>query len=167
MRNQISHFSLPQSITSMTFPNGATHPKEDEHLFRTLRSRTRRLDSIIDDLQAEHVRSAQMIAQLEHALVQYQGGAPGGLALFKTAVDDYATMLGEHMKKEEEVLIEATAYLKEADWRGIAAAFQANGDPLFGASPRQEFAHLYFRIVNSLPDKLRSAFRGEKRLQPQ
>src|SRR4030095_10754380 len=145
------------------FPERCHHPQEDEHLFRTPRSRTRRPDRIIDDLQAEHVQSTQMIARMEHALVQYQGGAPGGLALFKGAVDEYAAMLREHMRKEEELLVEATTCLDEADWRGIATAFQANDDPLFRASPRQEFAHLYFRIVNSLPDKLRSTFRTEHR----
>ena len=146
------------------FPERCHHPKEDAHVFHALRSRTHRLDAIIEDLQAEHARGAQMIAQLEHALVQYQGGAPGGFALFKAAVDDYSAMLREHMRKEEDLLAEAKTYLGDADWREIAAAFEANDDPLFGASPRQEFAHLYFRIVNSLPDKLRSLFRQEIRL---
>ncbi|MGQ0751183.1 MAG: hypothetical protein ACT4PS_11660 [Betaproteobacteria bacterium] len=41
------------------------------------------------------------------------------------------------------------------DWQRIAAAFEANDDPLFGANGREEFRKLYLRIMNLLPRKVR------------
>jgi hemerythrin-like domain-containing protein len=143
------------------FPERYHHPKEDKHLFPVLRRRTHHFDAVMDDLQAEHVRSAQMIISLEHTLVHYQGGAPDGLELFKRAVDAYAAMLRDHMRKEEELLAQAPDYLDNEDWREIAAAFDANDDPLYDARGSEEFGKLYGRIINSLPSKLRSAFRDE------
>ena len=46
------------------FPERCHHPKEDEYLFRLLRERTSSADALLDELQAQHVRSAQMMAYL-------------------------------------------------------------------------------------------------------
>lgn len=135
------------------FPERCHHPKEDRHLFMALRSRTAVFNALLDELQSEHVRSAQMMAYLQRALVHYQGGAPDGFRRFKDAVDAYAGMLAEHMRKEEELLSRAREHLTAADWHDIAAAFEANEDPMVG--PREEFRRLYLRIVNRLPRKMR------------
>ena len=137
------------------FPERFHHPKEEEHLFEVVRSRTDRFDAAIDALQAEHVRSARMITRLERALVHYQGGAPNGLAQFKAAVDTYAELLSDHMRKEEALLEQIPAFLSDEDWRRIAAAFEVNDDPLYGSRAGQEFAQLYLRVVNMLPSKMR------------
>ena len=138
------------------FPERYHHPKEDEFLFKALRRRTTALNAELDELQAEHIRGAQMIGYLQRALVHYQGGAPDGLTLLKTAVDAYAAMLSDHMRKEDSLLARAHDYLPEEDWREIAAAFDANDDPLFGEHQREEFRRLYFRIVNLLPQRIRT-----------
>lgn len=143
------------------FPERCHHPKEDEYLFKALRRRTTRHDAVLDDLQAEHIRSAQMAGYLQRALVHYQGGAPGGLKLFGAAVDAYAGMLRDHMRKEDELLEQAPADLAEEDWKGIAAAFDANDDPLFGKNRRDEFNKLYLRIINLLPRKMSMPLRGD------
>lgn len=137
------------------FPERFHHPKEDNYLFKALRRRTTQFNAVLDELQAEHIRSAQMTAYLQCAFVHYQGGAPDGLRLFRAAVDAYAGMLRDHMRKEEELLAQPELYLTEEDWREIAAAFDANDDPLFGVNQREEFRKLYFRIVNLLPSKIR------------
>lgn len=137
------------------FPERCHHPKEDEYLFKAVRHRTGELNTVLDDLQAEHVRSAQMNAYLQGALVHYQGGAPEGFKRFKDAVDAYAAMLRDHMVKEEQVLAQARDALTEEEWQRIAGAFEANEDPLFGANRREEFRKLYLRIVNRLPRKRR------------
>lgn len=137
------------------FPERCHHPKEDRHLFKALRSRTGAFNAVLDELQAEHVRSGQMMGYLQRALVHYQGGAPEGFKRFKDAVDAYAGMLSDHMRKEEELLAQARERLDEADWQEIAAAFGANEDPLFGAERREEFRRLYLRIINQLPRKMR------------
>jgi len=141
------------------FPGRCHHPKEDEFLFATLRRRTSRHDAVLDELQAEHVRSEQLVAYLHRALVHYQGGAPGGLRLFRDAVDAYANLLGDHMRKEERLLEDMQAHLNDADWSAIAVAFESNDDPLFGKSRRSEFDRLFHRIQNRLPRKLKKPAR--------
>lgn len=136
------------------FPERCHHPKEDEYLFKALRSRTAQFNAVLDDLQAEHIRSAQMMTQLECALVHYQGGAPEGLKAFRSAVDAYSAMLDEHMRKEDDLLARARDCLAEEDWSRIASAFNANSDPLFGDDRREEFRRLYSRILNRLPRKM-------------
>jgi branched-chain amino acid transport system ATP-binding protein len=142
------------------FPERCHHPKEDEYLFKSLRARTARHNAVLDDLQAEHVRDAQMVGYLHQALTHYQGGAPQGLERFRAAVEAYAAMLSEHMHKEDALLEQAPADLTEEDWTRMAAAFDANDDPLFGQNRRAEFNKLYLRILNLLPSKMRAPLRG-------
>ena len=137
------------------FPERVHHPKEDEYLFATLRRRTAKFNPILDRLQGEHVRSAQMMTLVQRELVHYQGGAPNGLRRLRTALDAYAGMLEEHMRAEEELLKGAREHLTECDWRAIAAAFESNTDPLTASSPRDDFRRLRARIVNLLPRKMR------------
>jgi hemerythrin-like domain-containing protein len=137
------------------FPERCHHPKEDEHLFDTLRRRTAAFNSVLDELQADHVRSSQMLTYMERALVSYQAGRADGLSRFKGAVDAYAIFLFQHMRMEEELLDTAREILTEEDWQRIAAAFEANDDPMTGANGREEFRKLYLRIMNLLPRKIR------------
>jgi hemerythrin-like domain-containing protein len=137
------------------FPGRCHHLKEEEHWFEAVRRRTAGFNPLLDALQAEHVLSTQMNGCLQRALVHYQGGAPEGFKAFKDAVQAYASMLHDHMHKEEELLEQTRERLTEADWQKIAAAFEANDDPLFGANRREEFRRLYLRIVNQLPSKMR------------
>lgn len=137
------------------FPERCHHPKEDEYLFEALRRRTADFNAVLDELQAEHIRGAHMLDQLQRALVHYQGGVPGGLGLFRTAVDAYSATLSEHMRKEEDLLEQARDRLTEEDWFRIASAFETNDDPLFGGDRREEFRRLYVRVFNLLPRRLK------------
>jgi hemerythrin-like domain-containing protein len=138
------------------FPERCHHPKEDEYLFRSLRERTSSADAVLDELQAQHVRSAQMMAYLQQLFVHYLGGAPDGLRHFADAVESYAVFLWDHMEQEERrVLPLAEKYLQQSDWQAIDAAFRANKDPLGGEQAQQEFGKLRQRIVNLLPRKLK------------
>ena len=144
------------------FPERLHHPKEDRYLFKALRARTREGSAVIDELQSEHVRSAQMMAYLAQTLMRYQGGAPDGLDAFSTAVDAYAALLGDHMKKEEGTILSlADAHLTESDWAAIADAFAENRDPLFGEDADQEMRRLRNRIANLVPRKLQRLLRPE------
>lgn len=145
-----------------SFPECQHHPKEDDYLFKALRARTREGSALLDELQSEHVRSEQMMAYLAQTLVRYQGGAPDGLATFTAAVDAYAALLGDHMRKEEDVILPLSdAHLTEADWAAMAVAFTENRDPLFGEEASQEMRRLRRRIANLVPRKLRSLLRPE------
>ena len=138
------------------FPERCHHPKEDEYLFRLLRERTSSADALLDELQAQHVRSAQMMAYLQRSFVHYLGGAPDGLRHFSDAVVSYAAFLSDHMEQEEgRVLPLAEQYLLSADWQAIDAAFRFNQDPLGGEQLQQQFARLRQRIANLLPRKLK------------
>lgn len=137
------------------FPERCHHPKEDEFLFKALRRRTTALNEELDELQAEHIRSAHMVTYLNRALVHYQGGAPEGLQDFRAGVDAYATLLSGHMRREEQLLASAQEYLIEDDWVQIAEAFKANVDPLFCDQRSVDYGRLYSRIVTLLPAKLR------------
>ncbi len=138
------------------FPELCHHPKEDEYLFRSLRERTSSADALLDELQAQHVRSAQMTGYLQQLFVHYLGGAPDGLRHFADAVESYAMFLWDHMEREEQrVLPLAEKYLQQSDWQAIDAAFRANKDPLGGADVQQEFRRLKQRITNLLPRKLK------------
>lgn len=144
-----------------TFSERCHHPKEDEYLFRLLRGRTAAADALIDELRAEHERSARMTAALARSLVHYQGGAAGGLAEFSEAVDSYANLLSAHIRKEEEQLfLLAGRYLTPEDWQAISAAFQANDDLLFGDNATREFRRMRHRILNLAPRKLRIRHAG-------
>jgi len=145
-----------------SFPESQHHPKEDQYLFKALRARTREGTAVLDELQSEHVRSAQMMAYLAQTLVRYEGGAPDGLDSFSAAVDAYAALLSDHMRKEERVILPlADAHLTESDWAAMAAAFTENSDPLFGEEASQEMRRLRRRIVNLVPRKLQSLLRPE------
>ncbi len=138
------------------FPEHCHHPKEDEYLFRLLRERTSSADAMLDELQAQHVRSAQMMAYLQRSFVHWLGGAPDGLRHFADAVESYAAFLSDHMEQEENrVLPLAEQHLLPGDWQAIDAAFRANRDPLGGEQLQQEFRKLRQRITNLLPRKLK------------
>ena len=139
-----------------TFPDRCHHPKEDEHLFKRLRSRTTQANTVLDELQSQHVSGAKMMICLQQTFVHWQGGAPHGLRPFSQTVDAYAESLWGHMEQEEScILVMAREYLTEDDWRAIDDAFRANDDPLFGPHVRDEFVRLKQRIVNRLPRKLK------------
>lgn len=137
------------------FPERVHHPKEDEHIYRAIRGRSARFNAVLDELQSEHVRSAQMVMLLQCALVRFQGGAPDGLERLRAGVEAYSALLEEHMRKEEVLLSDAGDSLAADDWSEIAAAFAANEDPLLDSRRRGEFGRLHARIVNLLPRKMR------------
>lgn len=148
------------------FPERCHHPKEDEFLFKTLRQRTAEFNTVLDQLQREHVRSAHATSELQRALVHYQAGAASGLARLKTEVDVYAALHGDHMKQEEALLAQASKYLTDADWRTIAAAFIMNDDPLLSGAAPEEFRKLHARIVKRTPRKLQAQNSAVRPPQP-
>jgi len=139
------------------FPERCHHPKEERYFFSTLRERSSEFDPLLDELESEHVTSAHTMAHLHRALVHYQADAPQALAALRAGIDAYAAMLSEHMRKEEYLLAQAESVLTPDDWSAMAAAFQSDDDPLFGAKPRETFRRLRLRIENLLPRKMRYA----------
>ncbi len=109
------------------YPERLHHPKEDEYLFRFLRQRCAEAHAILDELQAEHARGAELLEALRRALAAY--GKDGNLDTFEAALKDYADFTWSHMAKEEKIVLPLAAeHLTPEDWNAIDLAFQANRD---------------------------------------
>lgn len=134
------------------FPEHFHHPKEDEYLFRILRTRHPDAAPLLDRLNTEHRAGAEKIRLLEQALVRYQQGGAAEFVNFMAAVEGYAAFHWDHMRTEErEVLPMAEKYLSSSDWETIDAAFVGHADPLLGAEAEAKYDALIRRIVTLAP----------------
>jgi len=137
------------------FPLALHHPKEDEYLFKLLRQRTDALNTVLDDLSAQHVRDHELVDELAQAVAEVAGAANVEAAVsatvsLETLVRAYANFLWDHLGREEGVILPAAQqYLTEADWSEIDAAFGANQAPRFRGETDLEFRQLFSRIVNA------------------
>lgn len=107
------------------FPERLHHPKEDEYLFRFLRLRHQDAQAILDELQQEHARGADLLEGLRQALTQYRLDL--NIDPLDVALRGYADFYFAHMAKEEKIVLPLAAeHLTAEDWSAIDAAFQAN-----------------------------------------
>jgi hemerythrin-like domain-containing protein len=131
------------------YPEQLHHPKEDKHLFARLLLRAPQTRPLIEDLQAEHEKSARLIRELERALLFFEEDWPGDRREFQQALDAYAEFQWKHMRKEEEQLLPlAERYLEAGDWAEIQRAFAANADPV-SAMQDAEVGSLFARIATT------------------
>ncbi len=122
------------------FPERLHHPKEDAYLFRKLRERTHECDALMSELEQQHVAGAAGVADMRGAL------AAGEAAAFARCVHRFAELQWRHMACEEKLVLPAASrHLRAEDWREIAQAFSANGDPRFDAS--ESFDALSSRLL--------------------
>ncbi len=139
------------------FPLELHHPKEEEHLFRRLRQRTRDCDAELDELERQHERDRQWVAALAARVEALAGAAgtdarPAAQRALADEVAAYARFLWDHMGREEGVVLPAAQrHLLPEDWVAIDAAFAENRDPDFGGEADREFRQLFSRIVNLAP----------------
>ena len=135
-----------------TFPEKEHHPREDRYLFSRVRLRTHEVDAALDDLEAEHVRGAEMIRHLEQGLLRFEQGGGEYLEPFATAVEAYCDFHWQHMRKEEDVILPAAErVLTDADWAELNAAFAGKANPLGGVQAHQDFDQLFREIVKLAP----------------
>ncbi|HWQ39925.1 MAG TPA: hemerythrin domain-containing protein [Burkholderiales bacterium] len=128
------------------------HPKEDEHLFKAIRSRTHDGDTLLAELEAQHAEGDGWLQNLREAVNQLQASGGRATAEFARAVDVYADFHWRHMRREEdEVMPLAERVLSAADWTQIDAAFTSNDDPMFGAAPQEKYAALFKLILSQAP----------------
>jgi hemerythrin-like domain-containing protein len=105
---------------------------------------------------------AQLIRDLEQALVGLEVGWQGGSRAFRAAVDAYAEFHWNHMRKEEQELLPlAERFLTAEDWREIDAAFAGNNDPIADLRER-DFEKLFSRIVSLAPEPVGLGERWKK-----
>ena len=133
------------------FPERLHHPKEEKYLFARLVERSPEAVQLAGELREEHVTGARLIRDLEQALAYFEEHSPAGAPTFRTAVEAYADFHWQHMRKEEETLLPlAERHLTADDWEAIAAAFEANRDPIAGVA-QKEYDDLFSRIALIAP----------------
>ena len=133
------------------FPERMHHPKEDAFLFAHLLRRDPGARELVESLKAEHVLGAQLVRDLEQAMLAYEQTWPKGAETFIAAVEAYSQFHWTHMRREErEVIPRAERALKPEDWADIEAAFAGNADPISDLR-ESDFSALYQRILMLAP----------------
>ena len=134
-----------------TFAVALHHPKEERHLFKRLRERTDAFDAELDELQRQHLRDEQWVAELA-ALVEALAVSSDTAAATRAlddAVQAYARFLWEHLGREEGVILPAAQqHLNDADWAEIDRAFQANRERREHGERDTAWQQLFSRIVS-------------------
>jgi hemerythrin-like domain-containing protein len=137
------------------FPDRLHHPKEDEWLFRLLRSRTHEADALVDELQRQHTHEPQALGEIRRWLGNVEAGVPGSMDALMRTVATYADFTWRHLKTEEHELMPlAESHLINADWDQIAQAFAQNADPLNGFGEADAFHQRFREIVERTPAPL-------------
>jgi nucleotide-binding universal stress UspA family protein/hemerythrin-like domain-containing protein len=135
------------------FPVALHHPKEEQHLFRRLRERSRSIGVELDELKRQHARDVALVAELARHVDALADAGPDAVAQagrLEEAVKAYAVFLWEHMGREEGAILPAAQrHLSAADWAEIDTAFEQNHDPNFAGETGQEFRQLFARIINA------------------
>ncbi|MBM4219922.1 MAG: hemerythrin domain-containing protein [Gammaproteobacteria bacterium] len=133
------------------FPERMHHPKEDAFLFAHLLRRDPGAREVVESLKAEHVLGAQLVRDLEQAMLAYEQTWPKGADKFIAAVEAYSQFHWNHMRREErEVIPRAEQVLKAEDWDDIERAFAGNADPIADLRS-SDFNALYQRILTLAP----------------
>ena len=129
------------------FPLRQHHPKEERHLHPKLRLRHPACESLLQEIEEQHVQEHRLV---EHAgkLLLVTGGSDSEMAVL---IDHLARAVWTHLRLEEDrVLPLASQYLLDEDWTEIADAFEANNDPGFGNLSADDFKRMFVRIANLL-----------------
>ena len=142
----------PESMRSMVryierFKVDGHHRREEEHLFKRLRARTSSIDAELDELERQHERDRQLVADLAER-VEALEAAPSNevrlrvVASLEQAVTGYASFIWEHLGREEAVILPAARrFLTDADWMAIELAFGEKGR-------EKDCRRLFSRIVD-------------------
>lgn len=134
------------------FPELLHHPKEDRYLFAKIELRYPEANSIISGLEAQHVRGAELIRELERSLLEWEERGDVAFPDFAHKVREFSEFHWKHMREEEDVVLPlAERVLLDEDWKEIDAAFAGNQDPLLGKDVQKDFDKLFSHIVNIAP----------------
>lgn len=131
------------------FALASHHAKEEQHLFRRLRERTNAIDAELAELERQHERDRQLVADLQRRVDALAAGGAAAAQELEGAVRRYAAFQWEHLGREEGVVLPAAQrHLTDADWRALDAAFahDASGGPGADGS-EQEVRELFAQIV--------------------
>lgn len=135
-----------------TFMERFHHPKEDEYLFRALRSRTDEADGVLRQLQHEHASGPAELRALQESLKASRGGVPSDVAEFAARLERYIAGQEAHMRLEGGTVVPiARRVLTQSDWEEIDQAFRGHSDPFFGAGPQGRGSSLFAPLFGFRP----------------
>jgi len=130
------------------FPQTQHHPKEEQYIFKRLRTRSPELERVLDQLERQHSEGAALLQLVVNALDVYEKrpDSPAGIHEAWTA---FTTEQWRHMETEEQIVLPAAReLLTDDDWSEIADAFSGNGDPRFDRMVGSDFREIFARIMN-------------------
>lgn len=132
------------------FSLGLHHPKEEAYLFERLSAHSSAMQDVLGTLHAQHAEEEAFIGGLEQAIEAHVARPDReSLAALSLAIERHAERLWEHMSLEEKFILPACqTHLDDQDWRRIAQAFEANGDPRFDRDKAEGFERLFLRLVS-------------------
>jgi nucleotide-binding universal stress UspA family protein/hemerythrin-like domain-containing protein len=129
------------------FPEKVHHPKEEAHLHRLMRVRDPSCETLLAEVEAQHVEERRLIERIGTCL---EGGATRRQEL-REAVLGFAEHVFRHLTLEEaQVLPRARQCLIEDDWAEIAQAFTGNDDGRFGDLNSRDLRRVFARIANAV-----------------
>lgn len=129
-----------------TFPQRLHHPKEEQTLFRLLRSRTDACDHLLDELERQHQDGQAEFERLAAALDAWEHRqSPAG---FVAGVEAFAMSQWTHMSREERELFPAASdHLTPQDWSEVMKAFAGNDDPGLHDDLAESYTRLFARLL--------------------
>lgn len=134
------------------FPDRYHHPKEDHLLFPLVRRRSPEAAALIDELEAQHARGAELLRGLRWELTCHEQGAHPTILPFAVLAREYVQFYWTHMRLEEDELLPLARRVLMADeWAEIDSAFAAHEDPLGGDTHADDPHRLFERILRLSP----------------
>lgn len=122
------------------------HPREDL-AFARIRERDPALETVVDELIAQHVALKRAGEVLGGTLADIVNGSITSRARLEVPARDYLELLRSHMRREDStVLPRVASLLRPRDWSAIDAEVHHVEDPLFGSSGEQRYAALREQI---------------------
>jgi hemerythrin-like domain-containing protein len=129
------------------FSDALHHPREDA-AFKLLGQRCPDLKPVLARLEQEHRVIARAGETLRKHLEASLDGAIIARAEVEVAAATYLVYYGNHISKEEELVMPRAAQaLSPEDWAAVKAAAPAQPDPLFGEHPEARYGELRRQIA--------------------
>ena len=128
------------------YSDACHHPREDV-AFQRLAQRCPELRLDLARLTQEHGVIARAGETLRHQLEDILSGTLIPRAEVEVAAATYLVYYGNHIAKEDELVLERAARLLTAeDWQAVREAALSAPDPLFGEAPAERYRALRRQI---------------------
>jgi len=126
------------------FADACHHAKEEKLLFPRLAERGAIAKGCpVEELTDEHARGRAHVRAIRDALPRATAGDPDAPGYIATHLGDYAAMLREHIRKENERLFPcADHHLTPADQRELAEGFERVEREEMGEGTHDRYHHL-------------------------